>query len=83
MARKKSLIDIYNQQERLWSALANSYGNPRTQARLRKINAAADAYTDRIMNTKSFKKGFRIGEDNDKLMGRKYSQSTYMGNANG
>ena len=86
MPRKKSLVDIINQRERLLNAT--------TGARRDRVRAIADRYTDNIRSTKSYRRDYdsfwsplnerekQIGVG-DITTSRKYSQRTYMGMANG
>lgn len=99
MARKKSFNDIVAQRNRIQAEIARRLGmraaDPQSAARYRRVSEIAQRYMDNIAQSKSAKR--MINSVNKKLVltreefeayrkrarNRKYSQSTYMGRANG
>ena len=80
--RKKSMLDIINQRERLLNSTRG--------ARRDKVRAIADRYIDNIRSTKSYRNDYdsfwsplsereRQSGVGDITTTRKYSQRTYMG----
>lgn len=99
MARKKSFNDIVAQRNRLLANIASNIGMGAVRenniARYKRVEEIAQQYMDNIAQSKSAKR--MINSVNKKLVltreefeayrkrarNRKYSQSTYMGRANG
>lgn len=88
MARKKSFYDLHAQMQRIKNSGAS----------MQRANRASDAYTryvGNIINSKSFRNARNryenqiaaapeeLAEQRKRILGRKYSQSTYMGLSNG
>lgn len=95
MARKKSIYDIRNQEQRIKRAIADRAGNNVNNlsggdlARYLRVGEIASTYRGNIANSKSYQKAGRKETAREYVRGvaksaqRKYSQSTYMGLTNG